>query len=212
MSYPFQLPELGFDYDALEPHIDARTMEIHHQKHHGAYTANFNKALESYPELHSVDAEHILRGFNGLPDAIQTAVRNNGGGFYNHALFWDILTPGGASAPDGDLAEAIDRDFGSFDAFKEQFGAAAGTRFGSGWAWLIINPFGKLVVQSTTNQDSPLMSGHTPILGLDVWEHAYYLNYQNRRPDYIAAFWNVVNWDRVAARFGHRKGGWIKTI
>jgi Fe-Mn family superoxide dismutase len=212
MSYPFQLPELGFDYDALEPHIDARTMEIHHQKHHGAYTANFNKALESYPELHSVDAEHILRGFNGLPDAIQTAVRNNGGGFYNHALFWDILTPGGASAPNGDLAEAIDRDFGSFDAFKEQFGAAAGTRFGSGWAWLIINPFGKLVVQSTANQDSPLMSGHTPILGLDVWEHAYYLNYQNRRPDYIAAFWNVVNWDRVAARFAHRKGGWIKTI
>ncbi len=212
MSYPFQLPELGYDYDALEPHIDARTMEIHHQKHHGAYTANFNKALEGHSFLLSVDAEHILRGFNGLPEAIQSAVRNNGGGFYNHSLFWDVLTPGGSDLPTGDLAAAIDRAFGSFDTFKEQFGSAAATRFGSGWAWLIIDPFGNLKVTSTANQDSPLMSGHTPILGLDVWEHAYYLNYQNRRPDYIAAFWNVVNWDRVADRFAHRQGGWIKTI
>jgi Fe-Mn family superoxide dismutase len=159
-----------------------------------------------------VDSEHILRGFNGLPAEIQTAVRNNGGGYFNHALFWDILTPGGSSVPAGDLAAAIDRDFGSFDAFKDEFAAAAATRFGSGWAWLIIDPFGKLRVASTANQDSPLMNGHTPILGLDVWEHAYYLNYQNRRPDYIAAFWNVVNWDKVAARYDHRKGGWIKSI
>ena len=212
MSYPFQLPELGYDYDALEPHIDARTMEIHHQKHHGAYTANFNKAMEGHESIHSVDAEHILRGFHGLPAEIQAAVRNNGGGFYNHALFWDILTPGGASAPAGDLAAAIDAAFGSFDAFKEKFAAAAATRFGSGWAWLIINPFGKLEVVSSANQDSPLMDGHTPILGLDVWEHAYYLNYQNRRPDYVAAFWNVVNWDKVAARFATYEGGWIRSI
>jgi Fe-Mn family superoxide dismutase len=212
MPYPFQLPELGYDYDALEPHIDARTMEIHHQKHHGAYTANFNKALEGHPRFHSVDAEHILRGFNGLPPGIQTAVRNNGGGFYNHALFWDILTPGGAKTPTGELAGAIDKEFGSFQAFKEQFGNAAATRFGSGWAWLVIDPFGKLAVLSTANQDSPLMEGHSPILGLDVWEHAYYLNYQNRRPDYIAAFWNVVNWDKVAERFARRQGGWIKGI
>jgi len=204
MSYPFQLPELGYDYDALEPHIDARTMEIHHQKHHGAYTANFNKALESHETFHSVDAEHILRGFNGLPAEIQTAVRNNGGGFHNHALFWDVLTPGGSSAPAGDLAAAIDLEFGSFDAFKEKFAAAAATRFGSGWAWLIINASGKLEVLSTANQDSPVMDGNTPILGLDVWEHAYYLNYQNRRPDYIAAFWKVVNWDKVAERFARR--------
>jgi len=212
MSYPFQLPELGYAYDALEPHIDARTMEIHHQKHHGAYTANFNKALDAHPQLHSVDAEHILKGFNGLPAGIQDAVRNNGGGFYNHALFWDVLTPGGSSVPTGDLAGALDTSFGSLEAFKDQFGSAAATRFGSGWAWLIIDPFGKLRVQSTANQDSPLMSGHTPILGLDVWEHAYYLNYQNRRPDYVKAFWNVVNWDKVADRHAQGQGGWIKTI
>ena len=204
MSYPFKLPELGFAYDALEPHIDARTMEIHHQKHHGAYTANFNKALEGHSTFHSVDAENILRGFEDLPDGIQTAVRNNGGGFHNHALFWDILTPGGSSGPTGELAVAMDEAFGSFEAFKEQFGAAAATRFGSGWAWLIIDSEGSLRVISTANQDSPLMSGHTPVLGLDVWEHAYYLNYQNRRPDYVAAFWNVVNWDKVAERFARR--------
>jgi Fe-Mn family superoxide dismutase len=212
MSYPFQLPELGYDYAALEPHIDARTMEIHHQKHHGAYTANFNAALEKHTDFHGVSAENILRGFNGLPAEIQGAVRNNGGGFHNHALFWEVLTPGGASEPGGDLAAAMDADLGSFEAFKEKFGAAAGTRFGSGWAWLVIDPFGKLQVLSTANQDSPLMSGHSPILGLDVWEHAYYLNYQNRRPDYVKAFWNVVNWDKVAEKFAQRQGGWAKGV
>jgi Fe-Mn family superoxide dismutase len=212
MSYPFQLPELGYAYDALEPHIDAQTMEIHHQKHHGGYTAKFNKALEGHSQLQSVDAEHILRGFNGLPEDIRTAIRNNGGGFYNHSLFWDILTPGGSTAPTGELAGAIDDEFGSFDAFKEQFSAAAASRFGSGWGWLVITPFGNLEILSTPNQDSPLMHGHTPILGLDVWEHAYYLKYQNRRPEYIDAFWNVVNFDKVGQRFDHRKGGWVKSI
>jgi Fe-Mn family superoxide dismutase len=201
MSYPFPLPDLGYSYDALEPHIDARTMEIHHQKHHGAYTANFNKALEGHSELHAAGVEEILRGFDNLPEGIQTAVRNNGGGYHNHALFWDILTPGGGNEPTGELAAAINNAFGSFDAFKGQFATAAGTRFGSGWAWLVVDSSGKLSVISTANQDSPLMAGATPILGLDVWEHAYYLNYQNRRPDYVAAFWNVVNWDRVSARF-----------
>jgi len=155
-----------------------------------------------------VDAEHILRGSNGLPAEIHGAVRDNGGGYFNHALFWDVLTPGGSSAPSGDLAGAIEKDFGSFQAFKEAFGAAAATRFGSGWAWLVIDPFGSLKVFSTANQDSPLMMGHSPILGLDVWEHAYYLNYQNRRPDYVEAFWNVVNWDKVAEKFARRQGGW----
>ncbi len=201
MSYPFQLPELGYAPDALEPHIDTRTMEIHHGKHHAAYTANFNAALEGHPQFHSDDAEAILRGFGNLPAEIQGAVRNNGGGFFNHGLFWDILTPGGSSAPAGELAAAMDRAFGSFDSFKETFAKAAATRFGSGWAWLIINGSGNLEVVSTANQDCPLMDGNTPILGLDVWEHAYYLNYQNRRPDYVAAFWNVVNWDKVAERF-----------
>jgi Fe-Mn family superoxide dismutase len=201
MSYPFQLPELGYAPDALEPHIDTRTMEIHHGKHHAAYTANFNAALEGHPQLHSDDAEAILRGFGNLPAEIQGAVRNNGGGFFNHGLFWDILTPGGSSTPAGELAAAMDQAFGSFDSFKEKFAKAAATRFGSGWAWLIINGSGNLEVVSTANQDCPLMDGNTPILGLDVWEHAYYLNYQNRRPDYVAAFWNVVNWDKVAERF-----------
>lgn len=204
MSYPFQLPELGYAPDALEPHIDTRTMEIHHGKHHAAYTANFNAALEGHPQFHSEDAEAILRGFGQLPAEIQGAVRNNGGGFFNHGLFWDILTPGGSSAPAGELAAAIDQTFGSFDSFKETFAKAAATRFGSGWAWLIINGSGALEVVSTANQDCPLMDGNTPILGLDVWEHAYYLNYQNRRPDYVAAFWNVVNWDKVSARFAQR--------
>jgi Fe-Mn family superoxide dismutase len=201
MSYPIQLPELGYAPDALEPHIDTRTMEIHHGKHHAAYTANFNAALEGHPQLHSDDAEAILRGFGNLPAEIQGAVRNNGGGFFNHGLFWDILTPGGSSTPAGELAAAMDQAFGSFDSFKEKFAKAAATRFGSGWAWLIINGSGNLEVVSTANQDCPLMDGNTPILGLDVWEHAYYLNYQNRRPDYVAAFWNVVNWDKVAERF-----------
>ena len=201
MSYPFQLPELGYSYDALEPHIDARTMEIHHSKHHGAYTANFNKALEEHADLHSASVEEILRGFDKLPEGIQTAVRNNGGGYHNHGLFWDILTPGGGSEPTGALAAAINDAFGSFDDFKSQFATAAGTRFGSGWAWLVVDSSGKLSVQSTAIQDSPLMAGDTPILGLDVWEHAYYLNYQNRRPDYVGAFWNVVNWGQVAQNY-----------
>jgi Fe-Mn family superoxide dismutase len=212
MPYPFQLPELGYDHGALEPYIDARTMEIHHQKHHGAYTTKFNAAVEGHPGIHGVSAEHILRGFSGLPAEIQGAVRDNGGGYHNHALFWEIMTPGGATAPSGELAGAIDDAFGSFDAFKEKFAQAGATRFGSGWAWLVIDPFGKLQVFSTANQDSPLMNGHSPILGLDVWEHAYYLNYQNRRPDYIQAFWNVVNWDKVSQKFEHRKGGWISTV
>ena len=212
MSYPFQLPDLGYPYNALEPHIDARTMEIHHQKHHGAYTSKLNAALEGHPGFHKVDCEQILRGFNGLPAEIQGAVRDNGGGYYNHALFWKILTPGGSDTPTGDLAAALEKEFGSFEAFKEIFGNAAASRFGSGWAWLVIDPFGKLRVLSTPNQDSPLMSGHSPILGLDVWEHAYYLNYQNRRPDYIQAFWNVVNWDKVAEMYTERQGGWVKRI
>ncbi len=212
MSYPFQLPELGYDYAALEPHIDGRTMEIHHQKHHGGYTAKFNAALEGHPRLHGIPAEQILRGFNGLPSDIQGAVRNNGGGFYNHALFWEIMTPGGPDAPTGDLAVAMSDAFGSFDAFKDQFASAAANRFGSGWAWLVVDPFGKLQVLSTANQDSPLMAGHNPVLGLDVWEHAYYLNYQNRRPDYIQAFWNVVNWDKAGERFAQGQGGWIKPV
>jgi Fe-Mn family superoxide dismutase len=211
MSFPFKLPELGYGYNALEPHIDARTMEIHHQKHHGAYTNNLNAALEGHSELHGVSAEHILRGFSGLPAEIQTAVKNNGGGYHNHALFWEVLTPGGADGPSGDLAGAIDNAFGSFEAFKEAFSKAAATRFGSGWAWLVIDPFGELKTFSTANQDSPLMDGHSPILGLDVWEHAYYLNYQNRRPDYIQAFWNVVNWDKVNELFVRRQGGWVKS-
>lgn len=212
MSYPFQLPELGYPYDALEPHFDARTMEIHHQRHHGAYTTNLNKALEGHPRFHGFSVEQLLRGFHGLPAEIQEAVRNNGGGYHNHTLFWEILTPGGSSSPSGELAAALDAEFGSFEAFKEKFSAAAAGRFGSGWAWLAVDPFGKLQLFSTPNQDSPLMTGHSPILGLDVWEHAYYLKYQNRRPEYIQAFWNVVNWDKVAEKFARHRGGWVKGV
>jgi len=192
----FQLPDLPYAFNALEPHIDARTMEIHHDKHHAGYTNNLNKALEG-SDLAGKSIEDILAlGVANLP----TAVRNNGGGYANHALFWQVMSPNGGGQPGGDLAAAINRDFGSFDAFKAQFETAAKTRFGSGWAWLAVNN-GKLEVFSTANQDSPLMEGKTPILGLDVWEHAYYLNYQNRRPDYVAAFWNVVNWAKVAEFF-----------
>ena len=212
MPYPFNLPELGYAYDALEPHIDARTMEIHHTKHHQAYTNNLNAALKSFEAFQGSSAEQLLRGFKSLPSALQGAVQNNGGGFYNHALFWEVMAPGGADAPSGELAEAIDGAFGSFDAFKEEFTKAAATRFGSGWGWLVVDAFGALKVISTANQDSPLMRGCTPILGVDVWEHAYYLNYQNRRPDYLAAFWNVVNWDVVAANYADAKGGWIDRV
>jgi len=193
----FELPKLPYAYNALEPHIDARTMEIHHSKHHQAYTTNLNKAIDGTP-LASQSIEEILKGISKAP----VAVRNNGGGYYNHDLFWKVMKPNGGGLPAGDLAAAINRDFGSFDTFKEQFSNAAATRFGSGWAWLIVHD-GKLVVSSSPNQDNPLMDiadvKGSPILGLDVWEHAYYLNYQNRRPDYIAAFWNVINWDEVAA-------------
>ncbi len=198
MPHPFQLPDLGYAYDALEPHIDARTMEIHHTKHHAGYTSKLNDALEGHAELHGQSAEELLGSIDSLPAEIRGAVRNNGGGFVNHALFWQVIAPGGSSSPDGDLATAIDAACGSFDTFKEQFSGAAATRFGSGWAWLAVSSDGSLKVYSTANQDSPLMEGITPILGLDVWEHAYYLNYQNRRPDYIAAYWNLVNWDAVA--------------
>ena len=209
MGYPHVLPDLGYAYDALEPHIDARTMEIHHTKHHNAYTANLNNALESHPGLHGYSAAQLLRGLAALPTEVRTAVRNNGGGFENHSLFWRTLAPGGSGAPAGDLASAIDGTFGGVDALKAAINAAGATRFGSGWAWLSVDAFGNLVVSSTANQDSPLSSGSTPILGVDVWEHAYYLRYQNRRPDYLAAFWNVVNWDVVAANYAAAEGGWI---
>ena len=209
MAYPHVLPDLGYPYDALEPHIDARTMEIHHTKHHNAYTANLNNAIEGHPALHGYSAEQLLRGLAALPAEVRTAVRNNGGGFENHALFWRTLAPGGSGAPAGELASAIDGTFGGVDALKAAINAAGATRFGSGWAWLSVDAFGSLVVSSTGNQDSPLSSGSTPILGVDVWEHAYYLRYQNRRPDYLAAFWNVVNWDVVGANYAAAAGGWI---
>lgn len=206
MAYPFELPELGYAHDALEPHIDARTMEIHHGKHHAGYTAKLNAALEGHDALHGKSAIELVSDLDALPEGIRGGVRNNGGGFINHALFWDVMTPGGADAPSGDLAAAIDSAFGSMDDFKARFQAAAGGQFGSGWGWLCSDGSGALSVVATANQDSPHMQGLTPILGVDVWEHAYYLNYQNRRPDYLAAFWNVVNWDRVAARYAAAQG------
>lgn len=195
----FELPALPYAHNALEPHIDARTMEIHHGKHHAGYTNNLNSALEG-TEWASKSVEEILANLNKLPADKRTAVQNNGGGYANHCLFWEVMSPNGGGAPSGALADAINSAFGSFDAFKEQFSTAAKTRFGSGWAWLVVDG-GKLSVTSTPNQDTPLMEGKTPILGLDVWEHAYYLNYQNRRPDYVAAFWNVVNWAKVSELF-----------
>jgi Fe-Mn family superoxide dismutase len=205
------LPALGYDYNALEPHIDARTMEIHHSKHHQAYVTNLNNAVATKPELADKSALEMIVDLNAVPEDIRAAVRNNGGGHVNHSHFWEIIAPGGAKAPAGELAAAIDKAFGTFDAFKEAFAKAGATRFGSGWAWLVVKADGSLAVTSTPNQDNPLMGaaagccGSAPILGLDVWEHAYYLNYQNRRPDYIAAFWNVVNWDKVAALYAAAK-------
>ena len=196
----YTLPELPYAYDALEPHFDARTMEIHHSKHHQGYTNNVNAALEG-TDLADASIEEVLTNISSLPADKQQAVINNGGGFANHSLFWSILSPIGGGAPTGSLAAAIDADLGGFEAFKDAFAKAAATRFGSGWAWLSVSAEGTLVVHSTANQDSPIMDGHTPILGLDVWEHAYYLHYQNRRPDYISAFWNVVNWEQVQANF-----------
>jgi Fe-Mn family superoxide dismutase len=205
---PFSLPKLPYAHDALEPHIDGKTMEIHHGKHHQAYINNANAALEG-TEWANKSVEELLANLESLPEKIRTAVRNNAGGHANHSLFWTILAPagkGGGGAPTGDLAAEIDKVFGSFESFKEQFAKAGATRFGSGWAWLRFDEHGKLHVGSTPNQDSPLSFGHTPILGLDVWEHAYYLNYQNRRPDYIEAFWNVVNWSKVAELFEKARG------
>ncbi len=208
MAYPHKLPELGYAYDALEPHIDARTMEIHHSKHHKAYTDKLNAALESAPDFQGYSAEQLLRALHALPDSIRGAVRNQGGGFHNHALFWEVLTPGGRNTPDGALADAITGTFGSYGAFQKKFEEAAAGQFGSGWGWLVVDPFGKLKVMATANQDSPLVEGSTPILGVDVWEHAYYLHYQNRRPDYLGAFWNVVNWDVVGKKFAAAKA-WV---
>ena len=195
-----EVPALPYDYKALEPHIDEQTMRIHHDKHHAAYVNNLNAALEKHAPLQQKGVDDLLRGINSVPEDIRTAVRNNGGGHANHTMFWEIMGPGKGGTPAGALADAIKSSFGSFDAFKDQFSKAAAGRFGSGWAWLI-DAGGKLVVESTPNQDSPIMEGKKPLLGLDVWEHAYYLRYQNRRPDYIAAWWNVVNWDAVAKRF-----------
>lgn len=201
----FSLPNLPYAHDALEPHIDSMTMQIHHGKHHQAYINNVNKALEPHAEFAAKSVEELLRGLANVPEAVRTAVRNNAGGHANHCLFWEIMSPNGGGAPSGDLGKAIDTTFGSFDAFKEKISTAATTRFGSGWAWLSLDKTGALVVESTANQDSPLSEGRTPLLGLDVWEHAYYLKYQNRRPDYVTAFFNVINWDAVAGRFNDAK-------
>ncbi len=197
----FELPKLPYAYDALEPHIDARTMEIHHSKHHAAYTSNLNGALESAPDLAGKSVEEILTDLNAVPEGVRMAVRNNGGGYANHRLFWSVMASEGGGEPDGSLAEAIGSAFGDFASFKDQLSKAAVGRFGSGWGWLAVGGGGSLEVLSTPNQDSPLSEGKTPILGVDVWEHAYYLNYQNRRADYVAAWWNVVNWAEVDKRF-----------
>ena len=197
----FTLPELPYPKDALEPHIDAQTMEVHHGKHHAAYTNNLNAAVEKHSQLPSKSAEELVKDLSSVPEDVRKAIQNNGGGYLNHNLFWTIMSPNGGGAPSGELASAIDAKFGSFDQFKEKFAAEAGGRFGSGWAWLVVDGNGDLKLYSTANQDSPLMNGDTPILGLDVWEHAYYLKYQNRRPDYVKAFWNVVDWDAVAKNY-----------
>lgn len=201
MTTLYELPPLKFDFNALEPAIDARTMEIHHDKHHAAYVSNLNKALEAAPEFYGLPLDKLMRDIDRVPEAVRTAVRNNGGGHANHSLFWEVLNPGGKKAPSGDLLADLEKTFGPLDAFMEKFSAAAATRFGSGWAWLVLDGTKKLQVYSTANQDSPFMNGHSPILGLDVWEHAYYLNYQNRRPDYIKAFWSVVNWSTVEEQY-----------
>ena len=195
------LPALAYANNALEPHIDEMTMMIHHDRHHNAYVTNLNAALEGHADLQALSIEELISDLNRLPEGIRNAVRNNGGGHANHTLFWEVIGPNGGGAPTGALAAAIDAELGGFDKFKEDFAKAGVTRFGSGWAWLSVTPAGKLVVSSTPNQDSPIMEGNTPILGMDVWEHAYYLNYQNKRPDYIAAFWNVVNWAEVGRKY-----------
>jgi len=203
----FELPPLPYDYAALEPHIDTQTMQIHHDKHHAAYVTNLNNALQGQAQFETMSVESILRQINSVPENIRTAVRNNGGGHANHTMFWEIMTPGGSSQPTGDLAASLDQTFGSFDQFKASFNDAGVKRFGSGWAWLVLGTDGKLQVISTANQDSPFMDGLYPVMGNDVWEHAYYLKYQNRRPDYLNAWWNVVNWDVVGARYQKARSG-----
>jgi Fe-Mn family superoxide dismutase len=204
MPHPFKLPDLPYAANALEPHIDAKTMEIHHDKHHAAYTNKLNEALEKHPQLQSKSIEDLLRGIDSVPEDIRTAVRNNGGGYANHAMFWEIMGPGGGGEPTGALADAIRKAFGSFNDFKQKVNGAGAGQFGSGWAWLVVGS-GGLEVYSTANQDSPLMKGHRPVLGVDVWEHAYYLKYQNRRPDYLEAWWNTLSWDEVGKRYDGAK-------
>ncbi|MFC7558115.1 superoxide dismutase [Paenibacillus farraposensis] len=217
----FQLPELPYAKDALEPHIDALTVEIHHDRHHNTYVTNLNAALENAPELQSKSLEDLISNLDSVPESIRTAVRNNGGGHHNHSLFWEVIGPNGGGQPTGAIADAINNELGGYDKFKEDFTKAATTRFGSGWAWLVVGKDGKLAITSTPNQDSPLSEGLTPVLGLDVWEHAYYLKYQNKRPDYIAAFYNVINWDEVNKRYAaaknkpvadHRLQSWAVSI
>jgi superoxide dismutase, Fe-Mn family len=200
-----EVPPLPYAFDALEPHIDAKTMEIHHDKHHAAYVTNLNKALDGHPDLQGKSVEDLLRGIDSVPEAIRTAVRNQGGGHANHSLFWQIMGPQGGGTPSGDLGTAIQQAFGSFEGLKEKLNAAAAGQFGSGWGWLVVNG-GKLEVIARPNQDSPLMENKVPLLGVDVWEHAYYLKYQNRRPDYLAAWWNTVNWQAVADRYSRARG------
>jgi len=202
----FTLPPLPYDFTALEPHIDAQTMQIHHGKHHQTYITNLNNALKDHPDLQTKTLEQLITNLDAVPEAIRMVVRNNGGGHYNHSLFWQIMGPGGGGEPTGAIADAINADLGGYAAFKEAFTKAGLTRFGSGWAWLSVGKDGKLVVSSSPNQDSPLMEGNTPILGNDVWEHAYYLKYQNRRPDYMAAWFNVINWAEVNRRYAAAKG------
>jgi Fe-Mn family superoxide dismutase len=196
----FQVPPLPYDYSALEPYIDAQTMTLHHDKHHGAYVSNANAALEKHPQLASKSVEDLLRDINSVPEDIRTTIRNNGGGHMNHSMFWQIMKPKGGGPPTGQIADEIKKAFGSFEDFQKQFNDAGAKRFGSGWAWLIRSKAGKLEVISTANQDNPIMDGHHAIMGNDVWEHAYYLKYQNRRPEYLAAWWNVVNWDEINRR------------
>lgn len=206
MAEEHSLPPLPYPYEALEPHIDTQTMQIHHDKHHATYVNNLNAALKEQPDLQSKSAEQLIKDIDSVPESIRTAVRNNGGGHLNHTLFWEIMTPGGPNAPSGELATAIQTALGGIEPLKAAINDAGAKRFGSGWAWLVSDAAGSLSVISTPNQDSPLMEGKTPILGVDVWEHAYYLNYQNRRPDYLQAWWNTVNWDKVAEKYAQAKG------
>jgi superoxide dismutase, Fe-Mn family len=203
----YELPPLPYDYNALEPYIDAETMHLHHDKHHQAYVNNLNTALQGQSQFENMSVDDLMRNINSVPDSIRTAVRNNGGGHANHSMYWQIMKPNGGGAPTGDLANAINSAFGSFDQFKAAFNDAGAKRFGSGWAWLVIGSDGKLAVTSSANQDSPLMEGQYPVMGNDVWEHAYYLKYQNRRPEYLAAWWNVVNWDEIAKRYAQGMSG-----